>query len=78
MYEPANCVWATAAQQSRNRRSSKLTAEQVESIRHGEFKGMSAGAVSAIVGVTRGHVNRVRSGREWSADPATRGEVTRG
>lgn len=64
-YEPGNVRWATPAQQSRNTRTTKLTAEQVTNIRarlrHGEFQS----SIAQSYGLAQQHVSKIANGHLW-------------
>lgn len=64
-YEPGNCRWATATEQSRNRHSSKLTADDVQEIHRRCEHGESQQSVARRFDVTRSTVADIRQGRVW-------------
>lgn len=64
-YEPGNVRWATASQQNRNRRSSKLTDTDIVFIRHWSSRGYSQADIAAAFHVTQSHVSRVLSHHRW-------------
>jgi hypothetical protein len=61
-YEPGNIRWATMTEQSRNRRSTKLTAATAQNIR--ETQGCAA-EIARNYGVSSGTVLDIRKGRKW-------------
>ena len=64
-YEPANCRWADAITQQRNRRSVVLTNELVRQIRDGSFAGMSNRKIAALIGCDPSTISRIKSGEAW-------------
>lgn len=64
-YEPGNCRWATRAEQNRNRRNSKLTADDFQEI-HGRVEhGESQRSVARRFGLTQSMVSNIRRGVAW-------------
>ena len=64
-YEPGNCVWATAKEQGRNTRRTKLNLEVVAAIRSG---AMSTTDVMAATGCAASTVSSARNGVNWKED----------
>ena len=64
-YDPSNCVWATASQQSRNTRTSKLTADQVREMISLLKSGETQKAVAERFGVSRSAVRKIFHGEMW-------------
>ena len=58
-YVPTNCRWATAVEQNRNKRSTKLTRAKVLEIRDLLADGLGIAAVSAESGIDRHAVGTV-------------------
>ena len=64
-YEPGNCRWATAIEQSRNMRSTKLNAVKVVEIRALVASGMKLKEVGKRFGVAESHVSRIANRKIW-------------
>jgi hypothetical protein len=64
-YNKNNCRWATAADQARNRRSSKLDARKVRQIRWLAELGYSYASIGRMYGVTGEMVSYVVRGVSW-------------
>jgi hypothetical protein len=64
-YEPGNCRWATQAEQNRNRRDSKLTADQVREIRSRIERGDSQTEVARDYGVAQATIWQIANNRIW-------------
>lgn len=64
-YSKENCKWATIVEQSRNRRSTKLTEEDADRIRILSKTGASQSDIAAQFGVTRSAIGHVVSGSTW-------------
>lgn len=64
-YEPGNCRWATATEQSRNRRSCRLTEQLVREIKGRREHGEPTRSIAARLGVSKGHVVEIIRGDTW-------------
>lgn len=64
-YEPANCIWATHAQQSRNRSSTKMTEEMVQQLRTLREAGAGHKELATRFGISQQHVSRLCLGQRW-------------
>lgn len=63
-YSPKNCCWSTTKEQARNRRSSKLTPEQVAEIR--SIRHLTQTEIGMKFGVSQSHIGRIRSREVWT------------
>jgi len=73
-YEPGNCRWATRSQQSRNRRNSRLSAEQVFEILSLRGK-MYQRDIAAKFGIHQWTVSKILAGKIWSEGNSTKGFI---
>lgn len=66
-YEPTNCRWATCAQQSQNRRTTKITAQRAKHIRI-LYKGglKTQKQIAGLYGIGDHVVSKVITNRSWS------------
>lgn len=64
-YEPANCRWALTIQQNRNRRSTKLNADQVSLIKALLLAGHSKNEIAASYKVSYTIIHEIGTGRKW-------------
>ncbi|MGV3515614.1 HNH endonuclease [Luteitalea sp.] len=66
---PAHLEPVTSAENARRGARTKLTADQVESIRRRVGDGESQGAVARSIGISAPHISRIVSGHRWSPVP---------
>lgn len=64
-YEPNNCRWATAFEQSINKSNTKLTALDVRFIRELFFQGFKDKVVAKMFGLSKRYVNHLRNNKSW-------------
>lgn len=64
-YEPGNCIWATANQQARNKRTTRLSVDGVREIRARLEGGATLDSLAAAFGVCRSTIVAVRDRRIW-------------
>lgn len=65
-YRPGNVRWATAADQARNRRSTRLTTDAVISIRELHAKGLTQRAIARLYAVCPQTISLVLAGKRWA------------
>lgn len=65
-YEPGNCRWVMGAQQARNRRSSRLTEDDVRWMRWARaYAGVQLSRLGTAYGVAKSTAADAISGRRW-------------
>lgn len=64
-YNPTNCVWATHTQQSRNKRTNKLNANQVRMIKYMLSVGISRKQVGDTHNVSSALIGNIDRGKAW-------------
>ncbi len=64
-YEPNNCVWATAAEQSRNQSSNVINAEIAAELRRRKAEGETVTDLSAEYGLAYSTARDAAAGRTW-------------
>lgn len=65
-YTPSNCVWASYADQSRNRRSTRLTKGLVRTIKRRSNSGESVASIARSLSLHESTVRNVTSGIGWT------------
>lgn len=65
-YAKDNCTWATAQEQSQNRRSTVLTLELAARIKNDSENGLRVGSIAKKHGLKYHTVWNVLAGRTWS------------
>lgn len=69
-YESGNCRWATAQEQTINRKVTKLTTSLVQEIHGRHEHGESMASIAARLGVSASHVSFILSGAKWKGSKA--------
>lgn len=64
-YEPLNCVWATKAEQARNKRTTKASMEIASEIRRRYSAGESGASLARQFNMTSGNVGHIVKGTTW-------------
>jgi len=64
-YEPDNCRWATYDQQSQNRTSTKLTAQDVRDIRARAAEGEQCPSIAKDYPVGEAHISAIIARKKW-------------
>jgi len=64
-YFKENCKWATATEQARNRRTTKLDEIKVVQIKRMLENGVTQSAIAAQFDVTRGAIGHIACGATW-------------
>lgn len=64
-YYKDNCRWATTTEQARNRRTAKLTIEQVGSIKEMLSSGATQSYVADMFSVSRSSIGHIAQGSTW-------------
>ncbi|MET3998844.1 hypothetical protein [Marinobacterium sp. MBR-109] len=67
-YKPGNCIWASRTAQSRNRRYTKMSAEQAAELKADREAGMTYPVLSEKYGISISHAHRIASGDSWRAE----------
>lgn len=64
-YEPGNCRWATAREQTLNRDTTRLTEDLVQEIHGRHEHGESNASIAVRIHVAPCHVSLILSGAKW-------------
>lgn len=64
-YEPANCRWATDAEQNRNRTYNVITPEKLDAIKRDLLEGVTQREAAKRHGVSQATVSRASRGVTW-------------
>lgn len=64
-YEPGNCRWATNLEQSKNKRTTKLSDEKAAQIRKLRAEGVTYKALAKMFNVSEGSIGFVLKEQQW-------------
>lgn len=64
-YEPGNCRWATAKEQTANRKATKLTEDNVQEIHGRHEHGEPQASIARRFGVAPCTISLILSGHKW-------------
>jgi predicted XRE-type DNA-binding protein len=64
-YFKENCKWTTVTEQARNRRSTKLSLNQVKSIKELIANGVAQELIASQFGVSRSNIGHIAQGATW-------------
>jgi hypothetical protein len=67
-YEPDNCTWILLAEQQRNQRRTKLTAEGADLIRDWLAQGLTQQSIGDLLGINQTTVSQVKLGKTWAEE----------
>lgn len=67
-YGPDNCQWSSRAMQTRNRRVTKLSDDDVRAIKMAYSSGEKQTSIAQRYGVHSSHVSRICTGVKWRED----------
>lgn len=64
-YSPGNCEWRTHADQSRNRRTTKLSIKKIIKVKEMSGLGLATKEIASLFGVSTSTIRRVLAGKTW-------------
>ena len=68
-YIPGNIRWASMAEQSRNRRSTKLSQKDINEIKKSRAAGRTFKSIADQYGVSATHISHIVNGKKWLCRP---------